>query len=60
MKSLDMIKFVDGGTDFGPPMQNMRQCIQNSIDKYDRHIVCFMSDGWAAYPKDDLELIVKD
>eukprot|EP00347_Sterkiella_histriomuscorum_P017940 403347401 len=57
---LDLITFKGGGTDFKKPIKYMEQCIQKHFAKYDKFVVCFMTDGDAGFPKKQLESISKD
>ena len=51
VKSLvNQMKYTGGGTDFGPPLSDALTLAKEDINKYDKIIMYFMSDGCAGYP----------
>eukprot|EP00347_Sterkiella_histriomuscorum_P023277 403335263 len=47
---LRSISYVGSGTNFQDPLVKAYEIINQSLQNYDRHVICFMSDGQAPYP----------
>ena len=57
--SLEQVE-VDGGTQFGPPLDQALKMIKKNIETYDQFMVCLMTDGEAVYPTKELKKYTKN
>lgn len=51
---------VDGGTLFGPPLDQALKIIKKNKDSYDQFMLCLMTDGEAEYPTKELKKYTKN
>ncbi len=51
---------VDGGTLFGPPLNQALKIIKKNKDSYDQFMLCLMTDGEAGYPEKEIKKYTKN
>ncbi len=51
---------VDGGTLFGPPLNQALKIIKKNKDSYDQFMLCLMTDGEAEYPTKEIKKYTKN
>jgi uncharacterized protein with von Willebrand factor type A (vWA) domain len=51
---------VDGGTLFGPPLNQALKIIKKNKDSYDQFMLCLMTDGEAGYHEKEIKKYTKN